>query len=226
MPSTASSRAGTAIGGRGQPSSAGRRRSSPRNSAAAASPGRACGTWPFSPRSSVRVSRRGHCWRRTSCSPAWWRRTAPVPTTPRRSKRSSRGRRRELGGLRARDEWYAVAAHLAATPAPDGYQLDGVKDRVEPRAVGPAARHRLTGEGWRSSSCPDRRPGVTVVPQWSLDLSGRFGEVRFDNVRGRSPRPGRAPGDEDAARAAAAESRSSCSARRRAAAWTGSSRSP
>ena len=31
--------------------------------------------------------------------------------------------------------------------------------------------------------CESLRPGITVRPQWSLDLARDFGEVRFDSVR-------------------------------------------
>ena len=65
-----------------------------------------------------------------------------------------------------------MAARLAATPAPDGFRLDGVKDRVE--AAGQADLLLVTaatGEGIAQFLVPPDRPGVTVSRQWSLDLS-------------------------------------------------------
>ncbi|RAY16901.1 acyl-CoA dehydrogenase [Actinomadura craniellae] len=81
-------------------------------------------------------------------------------------------------------EWSPVAPGLTATPAAGGFVLDGVKDRVED--AGQADLLLVTAatpEGVAQFLVPASAVGVTVSPQWSLDLSRSFGEVRFDGVQ-------------------------------------------
>ena len=81
-------------------------------------------------------------------------------------------------------EWTDRPSGLTVTPDAGGFVLDGVKDRVED-----AGRADLflvtaaTAQGTAQFLVPVSAPGVTATPQWSLDLSRTFGEVRFDGVR-------------------------------------------
>jgi alkylation response protein AidB-like acyl-CoA dehydrogenase len=81
-------------------------------------------------------------------------------------------------------EWSPLSPGLTATPTPGGYRLDGVKDRVE---AGEQADLLLvtagTPDGVAQFLVPATTDGVSVHPQWSLDLSRRFGEVRFDGAQ-------------------------------------------
>ncbi|WP_029429713.1 acyl-CoA dehydrogenase family protein [Blastococcus sp. URHD0036] len=80
-------------------------------------------------------------------------------------------------------QWAPDAAHVTATATPDGWRLDGTKDRVE---AGTEADLLLvtatTPEGVAQFLVPTATPGVTVSPQWALDLSRPLAEVRFDAV--------------------------------------------
>ncbi|RAY16999.1 acyl-CoA dehydrogenase [Actinomadura craniellae] len=81
-------------------------------------------------------------------------------------------------------EWSPLAPRVTATPAGDGFVLDGVKDRVQD--AGQADLLLVTAatpEGVAQFLVPTSAGGVTVSPQWSLDLSRSFGEVRFDGVQ-------------------------------------------
>lgn len=75
---------------------------------------------------------------------------------------------------------------VAVTITADGDSLvvHGVKRPVESAGV---AGHFLvtgrTGSGLTQVLVPSDTPGVTVVPMGSVDLTRRFGEVRFDQVR-------------------------------------------
>ncbi|GAA0960034.1 acyl-CoA dehydrogenase family protein [Actinocorallia libanotica] len=79
--------------------------------------------------------------------------------------------------------WEPLEPGLAATPVADGHRLNGVKDRVE--LAGEADLFLVTadtGEGVAQFLVPADAGGITVRPQWSLDLARPFGEVRFDDV--------------------------------------------
>ena len=81
------------------------------------------------------------------------------------------------------EEWSPREPHLSATPTAAGYRLDGTKDRVE--AAGQADLLFVTGmapEGLTHFVVPTSGRGVSVHPQWSLDLSRSFSEVGFDGV--------------------------------------------
>jgi alkylation response protein AidB-like acyl-CoA dehydrogenase len=85
------------------------------------------------------------------------------------------------------EPWAPLAPRLAATPTATrtgaGYRLDGVKDRVE--AAGQADLLLVTAalpDGVAQFLVPSGSPGLSVTPQWSLDLARAFGTVRFDGV--------------------------------------------
>ncbi|HWT48402.1 MAG TPA: acyl-CoA dehydrogenase family protein [Mycobacterium sp.] len=72
---------------------------------------------------------------------------------------------------------------VVATATADGYRIDGVKDRVEAGAESALLLVVARGEdGPRQFLVPTDAPGVTVVPQRSLDLVKRYARVRFDGV--------------------------------------------
>jgi alkylation response protein AidB-like acyl-CoA dehydrogenase len=72
---------------------------------------------------------------------------------------------------------------VVATQTPDGYRLDGVKDRVE---AGSEADLLLvnarTDGGVRQFLVPATAAGVTVRPQRSLDLVKQYAQIEFDSV--------------------------------------------
>jgi alkylation response protein AidB-like acyl-CoA dehydrogenase len=72
---------------------------------------------------------------------------------------------------------------LTATTTPGGYQLDGVKDRVE---AGPQADYLLvtarTEQGLRQFLIPAETTGVTVRRQRCVDLVKQYAQVEFDAV--------------------------------------------
>jgi alkylation response protein AidB-like acyl-CoA dehydrogenase len=79
--------------------------------------------------------------------------------------------------------WSPATPGVTATRTDDGYRLDGVKDRVE--AAGQADVLLVTAatpDGVAQFVVPTSATGVTVTPQWSLELARYFGEVRFDGV--------------------------------------------
>ena len=85
-------------------------------------------------------------------------------------------------------EWNTLEPGLTATATPagggDGFRLSGVKDRVE--AAGQADLFLVTAStagGLAQFLVPAATPGISVRPQWSLDLARSFGEVRFDSVQ-------------------------------------------
>ncbi|MFC5746341.1 acyl-CoA dehydrogenase family protein [Actinomadura rugatobispora] len=81
-------------------------------------------------------------------------------------------------------EWTAEPPGLTATPAGGGIVLEGVKDRVEDAAQSDLFLvTAATAQGTAQFLVPASAPGVTVTPQWSLDLSRAFGEVRFEGVQ-------------------------------------------
>jgi alkylation response protein AidB-like acyl-CoA dehydrogenase len=80
--------------------------------------------------------------------------------------------------------WAPLAPGLTATVTRDGFRLDGVKDRVE--AAGQADLFLVTAatpdDGVAQFLVPAGAAGVSVSPQWSLDLARAFGAVRFEGV--------------------------------------------
>jgi alkylation response protein AidB-like acyl-CoA dehydrogenase len=80
-------------------------------------------------------------------------------------------------------EWSPLVPGLTATPTADGFVLDGVKDRVEDADQADLLLvTAMTPDGVAQFLVPVAAQGVSVSPQWSLDLSRSFGEVRFDGV--------------------------------------------
>ncbi|MDX6742157.1 acyl-CoA dehydrogenase family protein [Actinocorallia sp. A-T 12471] len=81
-------------------------------------------------------------------------------------------------------EWSPLAPALTATPDGDGYVLDGVKDRVqEAEQADLLLVTAQTPDGVAQFLVPTATEGVTVTPQWNVDLSRSFGEVSFSGVR-------------------------------------------
>jgi alkylation response protein AidB-like acyl-CoA dehydrogenase len=84
--------------------------------------------------------------------------------------------------------WDAGAVKLAAKPVGGGWQLDGVKQFVPDAEAADfmvvAARTRGEGEDGISLFLVKGRPkGLTVNPLKTLDMTRRWGEVRFDGVK-------------------------------------------
>jgi alkylation response protein AidB-like acyl-CoA dehydrogenase len=80
-------------------------------------------------------------------------------------------------------QWAPDAPATTATPTDGGYRLDGVKDRVE--AAGQADVLLVTAatpEGTAQFLVPTDASGVSVHPQWSVDLVRSYAEVRVDGV--------------------------------------------
>ncbi|TQM11218.1 acyl-CoA dehydrogenase family protein [Pseudonocardia kunmingensis] len=81
------------------------------------------------------------------------------------------------------DQWAPLQPALTAKASSGGYQLNGVKDRVELAEQADLLLVTATTEqGVAQFLVPVSTAGVTVEPQWSLDVARRFGVVRFDNV--------------------------------------------
>jgi alkylation response protein AidB-like acyl-CoA dehydrogenase len=80
--------------------------------------------------------------------------------------------------------WSGDDVALSATQGPDGFVLDGVKAPVEAATYADyflvAAR---TGDGLSQFLVPRDTPGVTVVPMGTVDLTRRYGTVRFESAR-------------------------------------------
>ena len=80
-------------------------------------------------------------------------------------------------------EWSPHEPRVIATPAPGGWRLDGTKDRVEAGQESDLlVVVAMTPEGPTQFVVPTSATGVSVHPQWSLDLSRAFAEVRMDGV--------------------------------------------
>lgn len=80
-------------------------------------------------------------------------------------------------------QWAPETAHVTATPTGGGWRLDGAKDRVEAGAEADLLLvTATTPEGLAQFLVPASAEGVTVAPQWALDLSRPLAEVRFDGA--------------------------------------------
>lgn len=79
--------------------------------------------------------------------------------------------------------WAPLNPSVTATPTESGYRIDGTKDRVEAGAQSAVllvvAR---CGDGLRQFLVPTDAPGVTIVPQQSVDLVKQYARVRFDGA--------------------------------------------
>lgn len=79
--------------------------------------------------------------------------------------------------------WAPLNPSVTATPTDSGYRIDGTKDRVEAGAQSAVllvvAR---SGDELRQFLVPTDAPGVTVVPQQSVDLVKQYARVHFDGV--------------------------------------------
>ncbi|MFC8097736.1 acyl-CoA dehydrogenase family protein [Streptomyces sp. NPDC057363] len=81
-------------------------------------------------------------------------------------------------------EWAPLEASLSATRDGDSFLLQGVKDRVQEADQADLLLVTAnTPGGLAQFLVPASAPGVSVSPQWSLDLSRSFSEVRLDEVR-------------------------------------------
>jgi len=80
--------------------------------------------------------------------------------------------------------WTAADVGLTAEPTDDGFSLSGTKTAVE---AGSQAAHLLVTavapQGLTQFLVSAEAEGVVSSPQSSLDLSKRFAEVRFENVK-------------------------------------------
>ncbi|OBH75869.1 acyl-CoA dehydrogenase [Mycobacterium scrofulaceum] len=79
--------------------------------------------------------------------------------------------------------WAPLDPSVTATPTDSGYRIDGTKDRVEAGAQSAVllvvAR---CGDEVRQFLVPTDAPGVTIVPQQSVDMVKQYARVRFDGV--------------------------------------------
>jgi alkylation response protein AidB-like acyl-CoA dehydrogenase len=79
--------------------------------------------------------------------------------------------------------WAPLETTVTATATPDGYRIDGVKDRVEAGTDSDVfllvAR---VGDALQQFLVPANAAGVTIEPQESLDLVKRYARVTFDGV--------------------------------------------
>ncbi|WP_436790164.1 acyl-CoA dehydrogenase family protein, partial [Yinghuangia sp. YIM S10712] len=97
-------------------------------------------------------------------------------------------------------QWAPLRPGLTATPTGDGgFRLDGTKDRVE---AAPQADVLLvtaaTPDGTAQFLVPAGAEGVSVTPQWGLDIARWFGTVQFDGVHVAADAVVGAAGDEAA----------------------------
>jgi alkylation response protein AidB-like acyl-CoA dehydrogenase len=80
-------------------------------------------------------------------------------------------------------KWSPHEARVTATPVSGGWRLDGTKDRVEAGCEADVlVVVAMSPEGPTQFLVPTSAAGVSVHPQWSLDLSRSFAEVRLDGV--------------------------------------------
>ncbi|MEV6162534.1 acyl-CoA dehydrogenase family protein [Streptomyces sp. NPDC052052] len=80
--------------------------------------------------------------------------------------------------------WAPLAPTVTATPVEGGYLVDGVKDRVQEADQAELLLVTVAlPDGTGQLLVPASAPGVSVEPQWSLDLSRSYGRVGFEQVR-------------------------------------------
>jgi alkylation response protein AidB-like acyl-CoA dehydrogenase len=96
--------------------------------------------------------------------------------------------RATLAFTEATGRWDADSIKLAAKPAGDGWQLDGVKHFVPDAAVADymlvAARTRGEGEDGITLFLIKGKPkGMTVTPLEAMDQTRRWSQVSFENVK-------------------------------------------
>ena len=79
--------------------------------------------------------------------------------------------------------WAPLNPSVTATPTESGYRIDGTKDRVEAGAQS-ATLLVVTrcGDEIRQFLVPTDAPGVSIVPQQSVDLVKQYARVHFDGV--------------------------------------------
>lgn len=79
--------------------------------------------------------------------------------------------------------WAPLDPSVTATATGSGYRIDGTKDRVE---AGSQSAVLLVvarcGDEVRQFLVPTDAPGVTIVPQQSVDMVKQYARVRFDGV--------------------------------------------
>ncbi|MVZ99799.1 acyl-CoA dehydrogenase [Actinomadura sp. LD22] len=81
-------------------------------------------------------------------------------------------------------EWSPSEPDVTATPVDGGFVLDGTKDRVQDADQADLLLvTAATPDGPAQFLVPAGADGVSIAPQWTVDLSRSFGEVRFDGVR-------------------------------------------
>jgi alkylation response protein AidB-like acyl-CoA dehydrogenase len=81
-------------------------------------------------------------------------------------------------------EWSPSEPDVTATPVDGGYVLEGAKDRVQDADQADLLLiTAATADGVAQFLVPAGTGGVSIAPQWTVDLSRSFGEVRFDGVR-------------------------------------------
>jgi alkylation response protein AidB-like acyl-CoA dehydrogenase len=96
--------------------------------------------------------------------------------------------RATLAFTEATGRWDADSIKLAAKPAGDGWQIDGVKHFVSDAAVADymlvAARTRGEGEDGITLFLIKGKPnGMTVTPLEAMDQTRRWSQVTFENVK-------------------------------------------
>jgi alkylation response protein AidB-like acyl-CoA dehydrogenase len=96
--------------------------------------------------------------------------------------------RATLAFTEATGRWDADSIKLAAKPAGDGWQIDGVKHFVPDAAVADymlvAARTRGEGEDGITLFLIKGKPnGMTVTPLEAMDQTRRWSQVTFENVK-------------------------------------------
>lgn len=82
--------------------------------------------------------------------------------------------------------WAPLNPSMTATPTDSGYRLDGTKDRVEAAAQSGVlvvvTRSGPHAADVRQFLVPTDAPGVSIVPQQSVDLVKQYARVHFDGV--------------------------------------------
>jgi alkylation response protein AidB-like acyl-CoA dehydrogenase len=82
-----------------------------------------------------------------------------------------------------RGGWAPLDTTVTATATPDGFRIDGVKDRVEAGSDADVILVVARGDdGLQQFLVPADAPGLTVESQESVDLVKRYARVTFDGV--------------------------------------------